>query len=181
MQKLLSKTTVSASDRKLIDSVSASIEKLNSVIIGCRPSDETMSTPNWRSKLHLAKDAAYAELTMNPTESNAEKFHAAFVRNEQSKLTSEFIGEALDEARRTESAKLAGVVANVIDAAEAKVDSEAAAFRKSLCEADKSNIFSADVAAHDARVLDMKRRLADARVRASGDPYQWLEAHGLIS
>ena len=171
---------ISPKDRRKIHEARKQAESINSVIDKTRAEGNHAYHGHEWNWLHHEADRLEQVLVGEPTHMNAEVFHAALIRYQESKLTGERIGGALGVAWQRVSQSLAGIVNDLLDAVRKKIIAEADKRRAELATSNHA-LFSneAEKRTLEARVQALIHELNSERTEAMRDPLSWLERHGL--
>jgi hypothetical protein len=170
---LLAAVKISAPDLKKIAEVRERIAGLHRIGTANRRPKLPYGN-DWRSELHLAADAAGAKLQEFPTLENAEAYHHAFMRNKESELTGDMIGELIAPNFARFSAELKDIALKIIDQAEASFTAEARTKGDALRAIDEASAVQ-----HDLRTNSTAAAFASEREHAAADPAGWLARTGL--
>jgi hypothetical protein len=147
--------SLTAAEKKQIASVSAELDRLNSLAGSFQP--ERMGQPHPLDERIRAAEVALME---NPTEDLALELHSLIVRRDQAKLTGGPICGAIGHKVRVVIDTMIPVAIGVIDKGEAAFLAEAEAHR----EATKNQTtFSAAAVDFDARIEATRAALAEKR------------------
>jgi hypothetical protein len=170
---LLAAVPIPAAEKKAIASVRERIDGLHKILAATHRPKQPYGD-NWRTELHLAADAAGTELAENPSLENAEKFHAAFMRHQQSELTGNLISDSIGPCFARFSAELKDIALKIIDSAESAFKAESEATRAKLATIDEASAVQ-----HDLRTNSTISAFASERNHAAADPAGWLARTGL--
>ena len=171
---------ISPKDKREIDKARKQAESINSVIDKTRAEGNHAYHGHEWNWLHHEADRLEQILIAEPSHMNAEIFHAALIRYQESKITGERIGGALGVAWQRVSQSLAGIVNGLLDAVRKKIISEADVRRAELATSNHQ-LFSnhAEKAALEAQVQGLINALNAEREEAAKCPLSWLDRAGL--
>jgi len=132
------------------------------------------------SFLHHECDRLEQVLVNEPSLVHAETFHAALIRFQEAKITSERIGNALTAALESVSQSLGPVVADHLETVRQTIVSEADKSRAEIAKARHGLFNNSDESrALESRVAALLAELATERAEALQDPLGWIERNGL--
>jgi hypothetical protein len=159
----------SAAAKKLIADAQARVASLLELVNQCEP-DRNGRT----SQLHREADKIELEFLATPTRENAEKFHHALVRCQQSEISFPRIDSAIHALLPAAAAVAQPAALEILQSALDALDGEADAARDGI---KRESVFL-DIGKIDAAHALAKTELQDHRSAILQDPLHWLKTYG---